>query len=125
MEITIKKIGKTWGTVGWLANGIENRTIGFKEGKQKNGKHGIWMYDKDTSYFLAGFDPYNINGYGGHPMKYELYYGTGETSAFDMGTPAFNRTLKTLAKNWCEELNEEMEDEQEIGIKLLRVSASD
>jgi hypothetical protein len=126
MDIKIKKIGNTWGTIGWLARGLENGTLTIKEGKRKNGKHGLWLNEarengKIESYFLAGFDPYNNDGYMGHPMQYELYYGTGEMSAFDMGTPACSRTLKAIAKQWLNEMNETLEKEEEITVKLIRI----
>jgi len=124
MEITIKKIGNTWGTVGWLAKGLENGTIKISEGKRKNGKHGLWLSEvkenKKDSYFLAGFDVYDNDGYMGYPMKYELYDGNGEVDALKIGTPACNRTLQSITEQWVEEMNETLEKEEEITVKLIR-----
>jgi len=117
MEITIKKIGNTWGTVGWLAKGLENGTLKISEGKRKNGKHGLWLKDGEDSYFLAGLDPYDNDGYMGYPVQYEVYYSE---DVFSMCTPAGNRTLQSIAKKWVEEMNEILDEEEEITIKLIR-----
>jgi hypothetical protein len=123
MEITIKKMGNTWGTVGWLAKGLENGTIKISEGKRKNEKHGLWLSEtkenKKDSYFLAGFDAYDNEGYMGYPVQYELYNGD-EVNVFKIGTPACNRTLQSIAEQWVAEMNENIEKEEEITVKLIR-----
>ena len=123
MEIKIKKIGNGRGTIGWLAAGLENGTIKITEGKRKNGKHGLWLDEfadgkKTDSWFLAGLDPYDNDGYMGHPIQYESYYNPDGQHCW---TAACGRVIEDIAQQWIDEMNEAIEAEEEISVKIIRV----
>lgn len=124
MEIKIKKCGNTRGTIGWLARGLENGSLKITEGKRKNGKHGLWLTEhgpenkKTDEWFLAGLDPYDNDGYMGHPIRYESY---GNPDGFHCWTEACGRVLDSIVEQWIDEMNAAIEEEDPIEIKIIRV----
>lgn len=122
MELKIKRIGNTRGTIGWLSAGITDGSIVIEEGRTKTeGYHGLWIEEyregkRIWSEFLAG---YNVFGAG--PNVYDSW---PEFDSDKMLTPAARRSLRAAAKEWIAEMNEALENEESIDIKLIRVEAS-
>lgn len=128
MEIKIKRIGNTWGTVGWLAKGLEAGMLTITEGTTKTGTHGLWLNEykkndegqlvKKNEWYIAGFNQFDLSPSDGCDIKYEradMYWGGIG------GTPAFQRQIKEIAQEWVTEMNEMLKNEETIEIKLIRV----
>ena len=126
MEINIKKIGITQGTVGYLANGLESGEITIKEGKLKTlGNHGLWLHiqkdgGKQESHFLAAFNQYNLS-----PGEYETACTYETANSYEdrdpLWTDAAWRSLMTIAQDWCDTLNEQIDEEPELKIEIKRI----
>jgi hypothetical protein len=122
MEIKLKKIGNTRGTIGWLTEGLTNGSILISEGKgESDGYHGLWLKEtkdgeKSHSEFLAGF-----NVFGAGPAKYSLWPEFDSDRVF---TPSARKAIINAAQEWVDEMNEALETEETIEIKIIRVETN-
>lgn len=134
MEIKIKKLGVTQGTVGWLAAGLENGSIRIIESTIKgNGNHGLWLKvysdgidnasHESMSQFLAAFNQFGLKpGEYRNACMYELCDDFVDRDY--LWTDAAWQTLMSLATNWCDLRNELISNEppKEYGIKRVEVT---
>jgi len=65
LNIKIKQLGTEIGTVGWLAKGLADGSLGVHQGRTKDGSPGLWFdypgeAGKRASFILALRDPYGL-----------------------------------------------------------------
>ena len=122
MEITIAKKGKLQGTIGWLAEGLGKNDLSFKEGNLKsNNNHGLWLKGPNKlSQFLGAFNQYNLGNESGDYAKYDLACEYEDRDG--IWSDAAWRVLMEIALAWCDEMNQIIENEEPMEIKIIRTN---
>lgn len=129
MEITIKRIGKTRGTVGWLSAGLADGSLKIEEGKlARNGNHSLWLMDyqnaeKKREVLLAAWNEWGVPR--GEGADDEICYKivSRESRRADY-TDACWSALLCIARAWCKEMNAEIDAEEVPSFEIKRVSLS-
>lgn len=111
MEIKVKRIGFSFGTVGWLSKGITDGSIQFTESFAKDGNnHGLWLKYSEAglkkSMVLAMRNPFdNTSADGSGVCSYVVFDRADGWSAGDkIGcTPACFDTLQKIGSLWVEQ----------------------
>ncbi len=122
MQITIKKNGRMQGTIGWLAKKLEKGELFLEEGNLKsNGNHGLWLKDTTNNFaqFLAAFNQYGVKGHDCVDIKYDIANEYEDRE--QCWTDAAWKVLMEIAQEWCDEMNEIIDSEEEPSIKIVRV----
>ena len=123
MEIKIKHIGKAKGTVGWLAEGLVSGELYLVEGNmQRNGNHGLWLKSKkddNVSTILAAFNEYGLTE--AECEGSNRYRRIDDFTQGQWGSDAFWATLQDIAQQWCDDCNADMDAEQPVDIKIVRI----
>lgn len=124
MEVKIKSIGEAKGTVGWLAKGLESGELYLEEGTlSRNGNHGLWLESKTdpkVTTFLAAFNQYGLTA--SECAEANRYTVADDFFQGQWGSDAFWFTLRTIAKQWCDECNAALEADEAIEIKIVRTA---
>ena len=107
--LTVPASGGTVGTCGWRAAGLADGTIRVAPGASRDGSGGLWLHGGgDKQGCLAIWNEYGLtdNECGGAEAfaPYCGDYGTGFAGSCPL-TPAAERFLLTLARDWCDEAN--------------------
>jgi len=120
MEIKIKKIGIAQGTVGFLAAGLTDGTLTLVESTMKsNGNHALWLKGGGVSQFLAAFNQYSLSKMDGDFQHYAPCDSTMDRQYW--WTDAAWETLRSIARQWCDECNAALEAEEPVKISIVRV----
>ncbi|MFA4871309.1 MAG: hypothetical protein WC623_24130 [Pedobacter sp.] len=123
MNITVKRIGYNIGTVGWLAQGLEDGSITIFEGVTQQSKHhGLWIESKASKDILAVFNQYGLTaGEYENADQYCLYDYAEKGGRENLYTPACWETLENIAQQWCDGCNAERERDTSTEVKIRRV----
>lgn len=121
MNVVIKRIGYKVGTCGWLAEGLESGEIRLEEGLCQAGDHGLWLkFGKCQQQFLAGFNQHGLQDRSlPGATRYDVI--EDERDASPLFTPACLRILMNIAKQWCDQCNEEREEDPPVQISIKRL----
>jgi len=124
IKIAIPKIGFTKGTVGWLLKGLGDGSIKITEGTGKNnGKHGLWISYPDQgsakgSNCLAIRNQWDFRD----GKEYRITYIDPREEA-RIWTPAAQKALEQVARDWCDKCNVDLENEEVPTIKITRIES--
>ena len=109
MEVTIKNIGKNYGTTGWLKKQFETGKMFISEGVTLKNKPGLWLKHEDKREMcLALYNPYDLSkGEYSEAEKFERMDHTGECEPYSIFnvfslTPAASEAVKNIAQQWCD-----------------------
>lgn len=123
MEITIKKIGKANGTVGWLAAGLAAGSLRLEEGHAKNGgNHGLWLKGESISQCLAIFNQYDLTE--AEYAEAMCYAPIEAEQRHLVCTPACWFALHAIAEQWCDTCNADAAAEPVPDIKIVRAEVA-
>ena len=114
MEINIKKIGTTLGTIGWLKRGLESGDLFLEEGTLKsNGNHGLWLKSRDGSInqFMAAYNVYGLSYSDGIPSALQYKPAVKREDGLGIWTDAAWGVIREIAEDWCDQLNSEREND--------------
>jgi len=104
LQVSIKSIGYTVGTIGWLRKGLASGSLVIEEGRlQTNGNHGLWL-GGERRQFLAAFNRYGLTA-GGQAERSAIGYQTAhdELDRDPIFTDAAWAALMEIAQKWCDE----------------------
>lgn len=120
MEIKVKRIGTTRGTVGWLAKGLASEELRLVESTLKeSGNHGLWLKGNSVNQFLGAYNQYNCSP---SEVRNANRYDTAQPEDNTLGcTDACWISLMAIAAQWCEQCNAAIEAEQAIAPAIIRV----
>lgn len=128
MEITIKKIGKANGTIGWLAVGLASGNIRLEEGHAKNGgNHGLWLKGQKSngekiSQCIAIFNQYDLTE--AEYAQAMIYATIAPEQRHLICTAACWSALLAIAEQWCDACNAEAVAELAPAIKIVRAEVA-